>query len=154
MVLTVPRYQCHFKPCVWHSWKDLRIPFLHFPHHDYPSKWPYIHLGKDWASQVSQWWRIYLPMQETQATWVQSLCQEDLLEKEMATYSSILAWKIPWTEEPGGLQSIGLQRVRHNWACTHNNNWENLMQCSRVHHLRSLTSPSVSRFWIWEPAQD
>ena len=45
-------------------------------------------------------------MQETQ---VQSLSQEDALEKEMATHSSILAWKIPWTEEPGGLQSTGLQ---------------------------------------------
>ena len=45
-------------------------------------------------------------MQETQ---VQSLSQEDPLEKEMATHSGILAWKIPWTEEPGGLQSIGLQ---------------------------------------------
>ena len=47
-------------------------------------------------------------MQETQ---VQSLHQEDPLEKEMATHSSILAWKIPWMEEPGGLQSVGLQRV-------------------------------------------
>ena len=47
--------------------------------------------------------------------WVQSLDWEDALEKEMATQSSILAWKIPWTEEPGGLQSMGLQRVRHNW---------------------------------------
>ena len=45
-----------------------------------------------------------------QETWVQSLGQEDLLEKEMATHSSILAWKIPWTEEPGGLQYMGLQR--------------------------------------------
>ena len=49
-----------------------------------------------------------------QETWVQSLDQEDLLEKEMATHSSILAWKIPWTEEPGGLQSMGLQRVGHD----------------------------------------
>ena len=47
-------------------------------------------------------------------TWVHSLGQEDLLEKEMATHSSILAWKIPWTEEPGGLQSIGSQKVGHN----------------------------------------
>ena len=47
-------------------------------------------------------------------TWVQSLGQEDLLEKEMATHSSILAWKIPWTEEPGRLQSIGSQRVGHD----------------------------------------
>ena len=46
--------------------------------------------------------------------WVQSLGQEDLLEKEMATHSSILAWEIPWTEEPGGLQSMGSQRVKHD----------------------------------------
>ena len=45
---------------------------------------------------------------------VQSLGQEDLLEKEMATHSSILAWKIPWTEEPGRLQSMGSERVRHD----------------------------------------
>ena len=45
-------------------------------------------------------------------TWVQSLGQEDPLEEEMATHSSILAWRVPWTEEPGGLQSTGLQRVR------------------------------------------
>ena len=47
-------------------------------------------------------------------TRVRSLGQEDPLEKEMATYSSTLAWKIPWTEEPGGLQSMGSQRVRHD----------------------------------------
>ena len=50
-----------------------------------------------------------------QKTWVQSLGQKDPLEKEMATYSSILAWKIPWIEEPGRLQSMGSQRVRHIW---------------------------------------
>ena len=49
-----------------------------------------------------------------QETWVQSLGQEDLLEKAMATYSSILAWKIPWMEEPGRLQSVGPQRVEHD----------------------------------------
>ena len=47
-------------------------------------------------------------------TWVRSLGREDPLEKGMATHSSTLAWKIPWTEKPGGLQSIGSQRVRHN----------------------------------------
>ena len=52
-------------------------------------------------------------MQETQEMQVQSLGQEDPLEKEMATHSSILAWEIPWTEEPGGLQSKRLQRVGH-----------------------------------------
>ena len=54
----------------------------------------------------------HLPtMQETR---VQSLGQENLLDKEMAIHSSILAWKMPWMEEPGRLQSMGLQRVRHN----------------------------------------
>ena len=47
-------------------------------------------------------------------TWVQSLGQEDPLEEEMATHSSILAWKIPWTEEPGRLQSMGSKRVGHD----------------------------------------
>ena len=51
---------------------------------------------------------------KTWETWVRSLGQEDPLEKEMATHSSILAWKIPWTEEPGRLQSMGLQRVRYD----------------------------------------
>ena len=46
-----------------------------------------------------------------QEMWVRSLGQEDSLEKEMATYSSILAWEIPWTEEPGGLQSVWLQKL-------------------------------------------
>ena len=49
-------------------------------------------------------------------TRVQSLGWEDRLEKEMATHSSILAWKIPWTKEPGRLESVGSQRVRHDWA--------------------------------------
>ena len=47
-------------------------------------------------------------------TWIRSLGQEDPLEKGMATHSSILPWRIPWTEEPGGLRSMGLQRVRHD----------------------------------------
>ena len=65
------------------------------------------------ASQVVQWKRICLPIQET---WVQSLGWEDPLEKEMATHSSILAWKTPWIKEPGRLQSIESQRVRHDWS--------------------------------------
>ena len=51
-----------------------------------------------------------------QKTWVQSLGGENPLEKEMATHSSILAWRISWTEEPGGLQSMGSKRVGHDWA--------------------------------------
>ena len=50
---------------------------------------------------------------------VQSLDWEDPLEEGMATHSSVLAWKTLWTEEPGGLHFIGLQRVRHDWARTH-----------------------------------
>ena len=53
-------------------------------------------------------------MQEPQETWVPSLSGDDALEEGMATHSSILAWRIPWTEEPGGLQSIGSPGVRHN----------------------------------------
>ena len=49
-----------------------------------------------------------------QETWVRSLGWEDPLEKEMATHSSILAWKVSWTEEPGGLQSVGSQRLRRD----------------------------------------
>ena len=63
------------------------------------------------ASLVAQMVKNLPAVQETQ---VQSLGQEDPLEKGMATHSSILAWRIPWTEEPSGLQSIGLQRVGHN----------------------------------------
>jgi len=52
-------------------------------------------------------------MQETQEMWVPSLGWEDLLEEDITTHSSILSWRIPWTEEPDGLQSTGSQRVRH-----------------------------------------
>ena len=58
-------------------------------------------------------------MQETLEMHVESLGRKDSLKEEMATHSSILAWRIPWTEEPGGLQSIKPQRVRHVWACMH-----------------------------------
>ena len=51
---------------------------------------------------------------EMQETWVRSLSQEDALEKEMAIHSSILAWRNPWTEEPGGLQSMGSHRIGHD----------------------------------------
>ena len=63
-------------------------------------------------------------MQEMQETPVRSLGQEDPLEEGMATHSSILAWRIPWTEEPGGLRYMGSQRIRHDWsehACTVHN---------------------------------
>ena len=63
------------------------------------------------ASLVAQRLKRLPAMRET---WVRSLGQEDTLEKEIATQSSILAWRIPWTEEPGGLESMGSQRVGHD----------------------------------------
>ena len=71
------------------------------------------HSSGGWASQVAQTVKNLPVMWETQ---VRSLGLEDPLEKAMATHSSILAWRIPWTEEAGGLQPMGSQRVRHNWA--------------------------------------
>ena len=68
------------------------------------------------ASLVAQRIKHLPAMQET---WVRSLGWEDPLEKEMATHSSILAWRIPWTEEPGGLQSMGSQRVGQDWVTSH-----------------------------------
>ena len=68
-------------------------------------------LSTSYASLVAQMIKRLPAMQETR---VQSLGWEDPLEKEMATHSSILAWRIPWTEEPGRLQSTGSQRVGHN----------------------------------------
>ena len=78
------------------------------------------------------WYIIYILVAQTvrnlptvQDTWVQSVGQEDPLEKGMATHSSILARRIPWTEEPGRPKSMGLQRVGHNWA-TNNSNFSYL----------------------------
>ena len=62
------------------------------------------------------WWLRWVKNLPVLQTWVWSLDQEDAPEKTMATHSSILAWRISWTEEPSGLQSMGSQRVRHGWA--------------------------------------
>ena len=64
--------------------------------------------------------KIISTVLETQETWDQSLDREDPSERRMATHSSILDWRIPWTEEPARLLSMGSQRVRHDWACTYN----------------------------------
>ena len=66
-----------------------------------------------WASLVAQMVKNLPAIQETQ---IQSLSLEDPLEKGKATHSSILAWRIPWTEEPGWLELMGLQRVGHDWV--------------------------------------
>ena len=82
---------------------------LPFNHHRLELK--ILHYCTPSASLVAQSVKNLPAVQETQ---VQTLGWEDPLEKEMATHSSILAWKISWTEEPGGLQSMGLQRVGHD----------------------------------------
>ena len=79
----------------------------------------YIHICVYGASLVAQWERSCLPMRET---WVQHLGQQDSLEKEMASPSSTPAWEIPWTEVPGGLQSMGSPESRHNLATEHTAN--------------------------------
>ena len=72
---------------------------------------------KSGASLVAQLVKNLPAMQETR---VWFLAWEDPMEKEMATHSSILAWKIPWTEEPGGLQAMGSQRVSYDWVTKRN----------------------------------
>ena len=67
----------------------------------------FINYMRNWASLVAQSVKNLLAMQET---WVRFLGREDSLEKETATHSSVLAWRIPWTEEPGGLQSMGVTK--------------------------------------------
>ena len=79
-----------------------------------------------------------LAEQETEKTRVWSLGREDPLEKEMETHSSILAWKTPWTVEPGGLQSKGLQRVRHDWARAWTELYWEILKCSCFHFTLSL----------------
>ena len=88
-----------------------------------PEKWTnriyvslYLCIHHPWASLVAQ---MVKNLPEIQETWVQSLGWEDPLEVGMATHSSIFAWRIPWTEESGRLQSTGLQRIRHDWAIKH-----------------------------------
>ena len=83
--------------------------------------------------------RICLPMQETQEMWVRSLGQEDPLEEEMATHSSILAWKIPRMEEPGRLQSMGSLRVRNDWV-TKQQLLYNIVSVSAMQQLKSTVT--------------
>ena len=78
-----------------------------------------MHISPIWASQVAQWVKNPPAMQEMM---VQSQCPQDPLEEGMATHFSVLAGRIPWTEEPDRLQSIELQKVRHDcsdWVYTH-----------------------------------
>ena len=88
-------------------------------------------------------------MQETQETQVWSLCWKDLFEKEIATHSSMFAWKIPWTEEPGGYSPCD-HRVGHNWACTHkvNKTWTALLSlCYSFWYLHACILVSLEEKW-------
>ena len=87
------------------------VPLLFSQRHQ--SYWIKGHCTPVWASLVTQMVNNLPAMQET---WVPSLGQEDPLEKGMEIHSGILAWRIPWTEEPAGLQSLGSQRVGHYWV--------------------------------------
>ena len=70
-------------------------------------------VAKSWT-QLSDWTTAIINGIYLLSSGIQSLCREDALEEGMATHSSMLAWRIPWTEEPGGLQPMGLQRVEHD----------------------------------------
>ena len=107
-------------PSHWTSWGHLYDVYLCSPV-------PNVVLSKSWLwlSESLKWNRVSLAslvaqrlnhLPAVQETRIQSLSQEDPLKKEMATHSSILAWRIPWMEEPGRLQSMGSQRVGHNWV--------------------------------------
>ena len=77
-----------------------------------------VHTGLS-GSQVAQWWSIHPPAQKTREMWVQSWAREGPLEEDTAAPSSVLPWRIPWMEEPGGLQSLGSQRAGRDWAAEH-----------------------------------
>ena len=85
-----------------------------------------------------------------QEKWFQSLGREDLLEKEMVTHSSILAWKIPWMEEPGRLQSKGLKRVRHEWMTSLSLFFSLYYSLNQL--VKSLPATQETRVWSlgWE----
>ena len=102
------------------TWKGVKLDHYFIPHTNVNSN------IKHWFYEIKQMqFQVALlvkdspAIQETQETWVQSVGQEDTLEKETAPLSSILAWKIPWAEEAGRLQSMMPRRVGHDWATEH-----------------------------------
>ena len=90
-------------------------------------------------------------MQQTQEMWVWSLGQEDPLDGDMATHSSILACKVQWTEKPGRLQFMGLQRVGHNWVTKHSPRVRASLVTQQGHLLydRSKNRPVIQEMWFW-----
>ena len=96
-----------------------------------------------WASLVAQRLKRLPAMRET---WVRSLGQEDPLEKEMATHSSTLVWRIPWREEPGRLQSMGSQRVGHDWATSLTHSICHIIEIKRILLNERFPKEMVPRF--------
>ena len=111
-----------FKPLSVESFCKYFLPFCKLSFH--------IVYGFIWTSVVAQMVKNLPAMHETQ---IQSLGQEDPLKKGIATYSSVLAWKILWRQEPSGLQPMGSQRVRHDWI-TLSLSWFPLL-CKSLHVL-------------------
>ena len=93
------------------------------------------------TSPVVQWIRICLPVQET---WVQSLSQEDPLEKKMATHSSILAWEIPWTEEAGGLHLWDCKELTHQQQNNRNNN----INRNKINNNINVLATLLPQCWV------
>ena len=142
-------YSCHYIYIIWMQleymfctqYMGIHLVGLDSSSHTY--LWFHLSMPK-YAHQGLPWWlrwqSILLTMWET---WVQSLGQEDPLEKEMATHSSTLACKIPWTEEHGGLQSMGSQRVGHDWATSLS------LSCPKdFHRLSHLSGPILRVIWF------
>ena len=111
--------------------------------------WPFLFLvfpdATNGKKQTNK--QTHLPMQEAGETWLWSLGQEDALEEGMAIHSSVLAWRIPWIEEPGGLQFIASQRIRYDWsdlACTHTPHTSLLYLCPHFCVKRKTISSNES----------
>ena len=106
--------------------------------------------GQQWRNRTSLMAQMVKRLPTRQETQVWSLGQEDALEKEMAPHSSTLAWKIPWTEDPGRLQFMGSQRVRHSWATSLTHSLTQFHQLSLPNNaVRSHFPLHPHDYWKW-----
>ena len=110
-ILCTSYTECLFPFPDWGKFYLICLQYVLIPFLPFFSFWDSFNIAR--TSLVAQMVKRLSTVRETL---VQALAWEDPLEKEMAIHSSTIAWKIPWTEEPGRLQSMGLQRVRHDWA--------------------------------------
>ena len=149
-------FQIHRVP-YWKLWKRTRDSRFWSILHVFVDKykvlgWPKSSFETSITSYGLPWWLRCLPaMQET---WVRFLGREYPLKKEMAIHSSTLAWKIPWTEEPDRLQSMGSQRVGHDWVTSlHNIVWKNPNELLGPPNAIVLTLLSITEKIVKEGAQ-